>query len=105
MADHIMTLLIAIFASTGFWSLVTAAFQNSAKRKSEAASEDRAERALLLGLAHDRLYALCYHYLERGEITAEEYDNLLYIYRPYHEAGGNGTGDRLMAEIESLPIK
>lgn len=105
MADHITTILLAIFASTGFWSLLTAAFQFRVKKKSETASEDRAERALLLGLAHDRLYALCYHYLERGEITAEEYDNLQYIYRPYHEAGGNGTGDRLMQEVESLPIK
>ena len=105
MESHIMSLLIAIFASTGFWSLITAAYQTRTKRSDTEKHEDRAERALLLGLAHDRLYALCYHYLERGEITAEEYDNLMYIYRPYHEAGGNGTGDRLMAEIESFNIK
>lgn len=105
MGDNLTTLLVAIFASTGFWSLLTSLFHFHVKKKSETESGDRAERALLLGLAHDRLYALCYHYLERGEITAEEYDNLQYIYRPYHEAGGNGTGDRLMQEVESLPIK
>lgn len=60
----------------------------------------------VLGLDHDRLFYLCQKYIEKQEITKEEYENLYkYIYKPYTEMGGNGTGERLMKEVSNLHIK
>ena len=35
----------------------------------------------------------------------DEYDNLKnYLYEPYKKLGGNGTAERVMDEIDKLPI-
>ena len=81
-------------------------FFNLVIQKRQAKTDgNRAERELLLGLAHDRLYTLCAEYIQRGCITSDEYDNLQYIAVPYLRAGGNGTGKRLVLEVEKLPIR
>lgn len=103
--DRLTTILCAVFASSGFWTLIVAIVTTKqARRQKETASEE-AVRKLLLGLGHDRLYNLCEYYISRGYITPDEYDNLTYIYRPYKDAGGNGTGDRLFEAVCSLPMK
>ena len=99
--EMIVTIICAVFASTGFWSCVNLVIQ---KRQAKT-DGNKAERELLLGLAHDRLYTLCAEYIQRGYITSDEYDNLQYIARPYLAAGGNGTGNRLVTEVEKLPIR
>lgn len=61
---------------------------------------------LLIGLGHDRIFSLAGEYIKRGYITKDEYDNLnTYIYQPYKKRGGNGTGEKLMKEVERLPLK
>lgn len=90
----VVPIIVAIFASNGFWSYM----QNRKKEKS-------AETELILGLAHDRIYDLCEKYIARGHIKTSEYDNLMYIYRPYHKCGGNGTGDKLIEKVDKLPMK
>ncbi|MCH3961245.1 MAG: hypothetical protein LKF53_02650 [Solobacterium sp.] len=61
---------------------------------------------LLMGLGHDRIYALATEYIRRGYVTREEYENINeYIYKPYRKRGGNGTGEKLMKEVEKLPMK
>lgn len=94
MSNYIIPIIVAIFASTGFWQFVNTRF-----------AKKSAETKLLLGLAHDRLYDLCRHYIARGYVTTSEYDNLMYIWKPYHECGGNSTGDKLVNEVDELPMK
>jgi hypothetical protein len=61
---------------------------------------------MLLGLGHDRIVFLCQSYLDRGWITTEEYENLHdYLYVPYAKMHGNGTGKKMMAMVDKLPIK
>ena len=98
------TIIVAIFASSGFWALLTAVYTARVAKKAEERRTDDSERQLLLGLAHDRIYDLCSEYIQRGEITLEEYDNLTYLYKPYIRAGGNGTGQRLFEQVEKLPM-
>lgn len=98
--EMITALACAIFASTGFWSVINLLIQRHQTRQ----AGDKSERQLLLGLAHDRLYSLCSEYISRGSITSDEYDNLHYISDPYLKAGGNGTGERLIKEVEKLPL-
>ncbi len=98
MTNYIITIIVAVFASTGFWQFVNTRIE--AKRKIRSA-----ETELLLGLAHDRLYELCETYIARGYVTTSEYDNLMYIYRPYSKSGGNSTGDKLIEEVDKLPMR
>ena len=97
-ADDVLQVLIAVitsvFASSGLW-----AFIQSRRDKKDARNE------LLVGLAHDRIIFLGMTYIERGEITRDEYENLHdYLYVPYQKMGGNGSAARVMAEVEKLKI-
>ncbi len=98
MNTYIIPIIVAVFASTGFWQFVNAQVEAKKKKKS-------AETELILGLAHDRIYDLCRHYIARGDITTSEYDNLMYLYRPYSKCGGNGTGNKLIEAVDKLPMK
>ena len=91
----IITAVAAIFASTGFWAFI-----------SKKADSNTAEQKLLMGLAHDRLINQATKYIHRGYITHEEYDDIReYLYLPYLKKGGNGTVERIMAELDKVPIK
>lgn len=90
----IITFLASIAASSGFWLFV----------EKRTVSTD-AYRKVILGLAHDRIIYLCLKYIDRGYITQDEYENLSeFLYKPYKAIGGNGTAERLMKEIDKLPI-
>ena len=94
----ILSIIVAVFASAGFWAFVDRQVQ-----KKDAKSP---EKQMLLGLAHDRICYLAEKYIERGWITRDEYENLHdYLYKPYKTLGGNGTVDRLMSEVDQLPIQ
>ena len=56
------------------------------------------------GWGHDRIIFLGQKYCERGYITPDEYENLLYIYKPYKDFGGNGTAEKMMGEVKKLPM-
>jgi hypothetical protein len=61
---------------------------------------------MLIGLGHDRIMFLGMKYIERGFITQDEYENLYdYLYKPYKKLGGNGSAERVMKEVDKLPIK
>ena len=83
-----------IIGSTGLWNYLTAR-----REKNDAKTQ------LLVGLAHDRIIYLGMHYVERGYITRDEYENLNdYLYKPYESAGGNGSAQRVMEEVKKLPL-
>lgn len=92
--ELIVSVLVSAIGSTGLWSFI------ATKKKTETA-----ERKLLVGLAHDRIVYLGMHYIERGSITKDEYENLNdYLFKPYEEAGGNGSAKRVMDEVRKLPL-
>lgn len=90
----VITGLLSIGASTGFWAFLT----NRRDKKS-------ARTKLLIGLAHDRIMFLGSSYIQRGYISQDEYENLhTYLYEPYSEAGGNGSAAKVMLEVNKLPL-
>ena len=90
----IITIVSSVLASSGFWAFM----QKRDERKGN-------HNKLLIGLGHDRIITLGMQYIERGWITKDEYENLHdYLYLPYKEAGGNGSAERIMNEVEKLPI-
>lgn len=97
--EVIVTLVVAIFASSGFWAFLLAIIQKKMEKKN-------ASSRMLLGLGHDKIKFLCEQHIAQGYITSDDYEDLFkYLYKPYKEMGGNGTAERLMDEIKKLPIK
>lgn len=93
--DIIVTLAVAVFGSTGFWTWL----MTRTKKKS-------AEVRLIMGLAYSEIIRRSEHYLRRGYIDTDEYNELnRYLFEPYQEMGGNGTAQKLMDEIKHLPTK
>lgn len=93
--DVLTTIVLAVFASTGFWTLVTTIYNKRSSKQS-------AETKLLLGVAHHIIFDKCEKYLQRGSITPEELEDLLYIYTPYVESGGNGTAKMMVEQVRTL---
>lgn len=89
-----LTIICSIVASSGFWAYLT-----QKRDKKDVKNE------MLVGLAHDRIVFLGMQYVERGWITQDEYENLHdYLYIPYQKMGGNGSAQRIMKEVDKLPI-
>ena len=80
-------------ASSGLWAFLGNRFD---KRS--------AERDLIIGIGHVELVYYGMQYIERGWITKDEYETLKELYDPYIKLGGNGSGKKIMAEVEKLPI-
>lgn len=85
----VLTILCSVLASSGFWALLQRYLDKNDNSKK-----------LLLGIAHDRLMWLGSQYKARGTMTADEYENYLYLYEPYRAAGGNGSVERIKREID-----
>lgn len=63
-------------------------------------------KSMSLGALYDRAKFLGETYLKRGWWTLNEYEDYKkYIFQPYHEAGGDGTIDKIMIELEKMPIE
>lgn len=89
----IVTAIVSVLASSGFWAYWTKRHDNKT-----------AQTKLLVGLAHDRILQSGRYYLNREYMTSDEYENLYdYLYLPYKELGGNGTAERMMEELKKLP--
>ena len=73
------------------------------KFKQEIATQ-RLLKEGMVAILHDRLYQLCTIYIERSSITIDELENLEYLYKSYHNLGGNGTGTALFNRCKSLKI-
>ena len=63
-------------------------------------------KAMSLGALYDRAKFLGESYLKKGWWTVNEYEDYkTYLYTPYHKAGGDGTIDKIMLELEKMPIE
>ena len=90
----ILTIITALLTSSGLW-----AFLGSRLEKNSA------ERDLIVGIGHIELVFFGMQFLERGWITRDEYETMQELYKPYVKLGGNGSGTKIMKEIENLPIR
>jgi hypothetical protein len=91
----IITGLLSAMASSGFWIFLQKRMQNK-----------DAKTLMLIGLGHDRIIRLGLKFIEKGWVTEDEYENLNhYLFKPYKQMGGNGSADRIMREVNKLPIR
>lgn len=97
--DNLLSIFItavgSVLASSGIWAY----FMKRLEKK-----DTRTQ--MLIGLGHDRIIFLGMSYIERGWITKDEYENIHdYLFVPYKALGGNGSAERVMKEVDKLPIK
>ena len=93
--EIILTIFGSVLASSGLWAYLMKKID-----KKDARTD------MLIGLGHDRIIYLGMKYIDRGWITADEYENLYeYLYKPYEKLGGNGSATRIMSEVKKLEIR
>ena len=84
----------SVLASSGFWAWV-----------SRRSSDRSATREMIRGLAHNQVIRAGKEYIRRGYLTLDEYEDFMeYLARPYQSMGGNGLAERVILEIQHLPI-
>ena len=106
METILITVIGAVFASQGLWALVLYLVQRKDKKKDKEGEEMGNQSAMLLGLGHDRIIYLGGEYIKKGFVTEAEFENLnKYLYEPYKKLGGNGTAEKIMEDVKSLPLK
>ena len=106
METILITVIGAVFASQGLWALVLYLVQRKDKKKDKEGEEMGNQSAMLLGLGHDRIVYLGGEYIKKGFVTEAEFENLnKYLYEPYKKLGGNGTAEKIMEDVKSLPLK
>ena len=109
----IITLLVGIFGSTGFWTY----WNNKQQKNSEVYKkideiEDHVNyhitnmQQAVRGLTYINIVKTCEYWLERGWVEQDDIRDLEhYLYDPYRNWGGNGTAERLFKEVCALPHK
>ena len=90
----ILAIFTSVLASSGLWVFLSTRFDKK-----------DAEREILIGIGHIEIVFFGMQYINRGWITKDEYDTLCELYEPYVKLGGNGSGTKIMKEVEKLPIK
>lgn len=96
--EAIVSIIIALVASQGFWALILYKVQKYDEKKDIRARAD-------LAILHDLVYKYTRKAINRGYTTFYEFDNTTMLYDIYTEYGGNGTGAQLYAEFCKLPKK
>ena len=90
----ILAIFTSVLASSGLWVFLSTRFDKK-----------DAEREILIGIGHIEIVFFGMLYINRGWITQDEYDTLCQLHEPYAKLGGNGSGTKIMKEVEKLPIK
>ncbi len=93
--ETVVAIVTAVFASSGLWSIILYVVQTRDKNRSEV-------RKALLALLHDRIYAECEKAMTQGHVSIQEFKNISYLYEPYRDLGGNGTGKMLYETVQKL---
>lgn len=97
--ETILTIAGIVLASSGLWKFIETIWTTKYHKQT-------AEEKLLLGLAFNRIIEISHRYIDKGWIDVDEYQELSkYLFTPYKDAGGDGTAQKLIDEVEKLPMK
>lgn len=104
-ASIILAIVSSVLASSGLWAYMAKRYDSKLQARRDDDADRAAERAMLVGLAHDRIVSQGMQYIERGFITQDEHENLeVYLFEPYTKLGGNGSAAKIMQEVNKLPM-
>ena len=96
MSGAVVGVILAVFASSGFWQLVIYKVQSHDSKKTAS------EQALMYLLRQD-LIARCDHWLDHDSLPINEWTSIVQENEIYHELGGNGDMKERMEELNAKP--
>ena len=95
-----MNILIAALSSSALAAVISGVFALLLARQKKGNGIEAGVRILLYDQIKDRGN----HFVERGYVTRDEYEDLIKMHEVYHTAlDGNGYLDNLMLEVNRLP--
>lgn len=94
-------IIIALIGSGALSAVVSGAVTLISKRM----DKKNANNDLLLAIARDRIKHNCRKFIEVGEVTLDELEDLENLHVCYHDGGGNGYCESLMQKVRALPVK
>lgn len=93
--EILLTSLVTIIGSSGIWGYITVKYTKS-----------RSSDKLLRGISQHLIIQEGRRLIGKGYVTTSEYTNMYRgLYRPYKNAGGNGLAEKVISEVEKLPIR
>lgn len=105
-------IVVAVLCSTALAAIVNQVGNALQwRRQREAAKSDNKDDRLvrmergMRSIMLDRIQHLCKAYIHDGAVDADDLRRLHCMHDNYHDLGGNGDLDTLMARVEELPIK
>lgn len=102
--ETVVTIILAVLGSTGVSTIVVACLNRHWQKKDKGdARIDALVNAQKVTMI-DRVRWLGSHYINDGEISLEDKENLQAMHDAYKALGGNGHLDTVMKEVEKLPI-
>lgn len=84
---------------------VTGVFGIAYRKIAIKVNEQEAMREGMLAILHDRIYQSCTYHLSQGTIDVQGLKNIEYLYKSYHDLGGNGTGTELYTRVTKLKLE
>ena len=97
--DNITTIILAVFASTGFWAFAQHIYDSQRSKKKKTPQE-----RMVLALCKDRLLHLSKSYLQRGFIPDDEYETFIEMGEAYLTVE-NGGVKRKFLDAKELPTR
>lgn len=95
-----MNILIAALSSSALAAVISGVFALLVARQKKGNGIEAGVRILL----YDQIKYRGNHFIERGYVTRDEYEDLIKMHEVYHTAlDGNGYLDNLMLEVNRLP--
>lgn len=103
--DILITVLVAVLSSTGLWKYLETKRDKLIKNERDELERDKNIKELIVCLTKAQICHTATLYIERGYISNNEADMLEQLFKPYHELGGNGSGEALYKQAMELPRK
>lgn len=96
--DNITTIILAIFASTGFWTFLNQVISNHKHKKTP-------QEQMIMAIGRDRILFLSKTYMKMGYIPDDEFDNFKLMGEAYIAMDGNTSVKRKYLEAIKLTTK
>lgn len=106
-AEIVLAIVAALFGSTGLSTIVMTILKRHWDKKDKKEQGDPRIDALVTAqkvTMIDRVRWLGSHYIDDGQISLDDKENLKDMHDAYKALGGNGHLDTVMQEVEKLPV-
>lgn len=102
--ETVLGIVLAVFASGGFWAFITAVYTRKQDEKAHKRGDIDIIKAALLSVLYDKIYERSMRLLRVGQTTVEDRENVHQMLTPYEQLGGDGLIHDLVDRVDELPL-